>query len=725
MTVACAILLAAISSEGVGRLVAPPEWMPTDVPPRYIAYGTWANGARAGASVRRPTLESAAALCSLADGIAERQYAERCDEHGDAVVSNLARQIAGLANPPCWPDTRRFAYLDELQSMAGYLCGTFTHPWCSGWLHSIYDTYRTPCGISDRFTSSWSTVVEGTNDVEFSENDLSDLFKWPTYGLAHPPARADQPGWRFLAERWRAGFGDGTVTNAAMWRDFTFDWAWNELSNAHMRAGLIRSDADRAYIDIDPVMTDLGTNKWAECFASVHNLMTNGTRRIDMRAPGWMNHVVSQCQSWYDYGTSPGTYSNMYGEAYASRAYYADVALPAYAGTNYTIPTWHLVTNDVRSSCYHTGTCACPHIYIGETTGGFSGHDHYSTNIVVSFDREDLEAHLRDWFLDIMPVEYGYLAGTNYVAELTFVKLMDANAIEIRAIDIGGAFPYPEYAGDVYEEPYISEANKDHPFAFRLSPATLLPSLRIGGVLRVSTDARWSAPFAGNGTAFTNQHWAGTWNWANGYIDSAKIWGFDSRLYSTNYSSSLSFCPTNWSGLAWYRRDHADARMRTYTADSWFELVEGERTAQQNLLEEMMAAHGVNGTDVLASLVSRISGAGVSPPQVEVCVYNGAVVPRVVGGTEAARVLAIFEVRDTGGSVPQLSVREQYWQNDGDIEAWGFGPSTVWPITAGYGQGGIAAEFSTNWVTHAEGVAETRHRAAIIEYNGDWHNMKR
>ena len=41
MSILCAIALAAIFSEGVGRLVTPPEWMPTNVSPRYIAYGTW------------------------------------------------------------------------------------------------------------------------------------------------------------------------------------------------------------------------------------------------------------------------------------------------------------------------------------------------------------------------------------------------------------------------------------------------------------------------------------------------------------------------------------------------------------------------------------------------------------------------------------------------------------------------------------------------------------
>ena len=82
MTVACALIVAALSSDGIGRHVRPPEWMPTNAASAYIAYGTWKDGERKGTEYARLTAEGAAAVCSLLDGFIERDYA-RCGTDDD------------------------------------------------------------------------------------------------------------------------------------------------------------------------------------------------------------------------------------------------------------------------------------------------------------------------------------------------------------------------------------------------------------------------------------------------------------------------------------------------------------------------------------------------------------------------------------------------------------------------------------------------------------------
>lgn len=716
MTAACAVLAATLSSPGVGRLVVPPDWMPTNVPPEYIVCGIDES-----VGLARLTTTSAAAVCSLADGLAERSYAQEIDTHGTNVVRSVLRSIAQLADAPNWPTTRRLACSHELASMARYMSDTgdygYLHhlmPWCSGWLHDNYAAF-TAGGYRD--AGSWRTVVAGTNAVAMTDADLADLYLWPTYGMGDPIARNSQVGRGFFVERWDA-FGPNT--KAAANAIYTNGWqaSWAAVSNAHKRAGVIWRDEDAARLDIDPVMADLGTNAWSACLAGARNIATNESRRLDARPVGWMNRMCSQMESWYERGTSPGTYSNRYASVSDVRNYYADFEIPVGTNTLWMTPAWHRTTNRVSVSTYTSRTNDHAFIYMGETDGYFGTDLHQiDTETDLSFSRDKVTGELRDWLLS-QGIRVSDLVSTNYMLELSWRLSTGQDAVEVFAADIGGSAPSSEIPG-IYEETYLSAANRHSPLVFTLAP-TDLQHVRVTATYNCSRASCWSEPYGTNGAAFASQHWANRWNWTNGYIKAMDVWGWDTTLATTNWRGPVDYMetPARWESYDGEMREFAQVRMWKYTARSWPELLQSERLVHQNMLDDLMVWYGFGGGDTLQNFIDSMYYRAFTPPTNDLKIANRGI---NLNGPDYpfAEETTIWLVFTVDGQ--NLGVKPGYWENITGIFDW----SDDWPITAGTAKAGLSEGYATNWVEDAEARGVSAHRSVIVEIEGDWKNMAR
>ena len=575
MNVPAMLMFAALSSQGVGFFVETPAWMPTNIEPRFIAFGNMENGATNtaahGAEVVRATTKSAAAVCSLCDGAAERIYALN---EGD--LSAAFPALAPLCPTNCptntvwrWSDTlhiRPGAAADAfalwlyngapavaLRQAGGEVLHPFD-PFASDWLVGKYaDAAERP------YSTQWGKVLDGAESAPSNGAfRAKELLNWPTFGFVVSPmpyAAAE-----FCTNRWSL-FGSA-FTDAAR---ATVETLPGILSNLHLRCGFkiqrwYEPDPDYASptyffdVDFDPVDAVLGErdamlcrNRWrGQC-----DDWFGHTARLDRRLLGFCNHALGHMECFYR--TDESVVYNPVAEAslLQTRVYVAEASFPVLTNeASVVVRNWALaaVTNEFYCVTNKSASSPLPYCTLSGASAGYDTVANTSTGTLAHATQSQV---------------MDYVNGLGLGGDCQFVWF------HVFGSDNSTTFTI---------QPYAWSSRGGSRFSFAPSPLTLsfVASADVSAwqTWVLGRSAKWTA-YDPDDTRLKESQLLPIAGLRKGLVSTVHVEGFDTLLYCTNITDGGMAAVSDWASNI-NNREGAYCRIGNYETTDMDDFINDE-----------------------------------------------------------------------------------------------------------------------------------------------------
>lgn len=490
-----------ISTHGMGVVVHTPDWMPTNIAPRYIAYGLGGSN-----EVLRATSNTFAAVASVVDGFAERMYA-----YCNGANTIAAPFLSSLGPGESWPPSQRFVQRPILSALSEWTSRDFdcvqlgmrlapympdpgpgqrpmmyaAYAFSSQWLRQAVTDAEYIGGHP--YSESWRTVMEANVDVCPQIDPTHEALRYPTFGIWWN--LESSAGWNYICRRWKLFEMDGgdPVTRSLVADAALYNSRWDTEPVYSLKIPLCyNADLPSPYvyynyeIQHDPIDAELGEVTAEGCRRQAALLRGSWHgQRLDRRPLGYLNHLCAEMESFYGESESWQPYSNIVCDAYGTLGYRGEFRE---SSNGLAHVTWvrEPQTLSVNIHSETNGTLFAEYAHFGGRSDEF-GDIVYLEEITNDFGRVLLsEADATEVFLEMM---VGWFTTPCYGAVLFRVHVYESGEIVVSPFAVR-RFTAPDYR-EAANEAYDIDPPGNF-WEFQL-PA---PAIDINDVCHLGTSAR-------------------------------------------------------------------------------------------------------------------------------------------------------------------------------------------------------------------------------------------